>query len=261
MRRARQPPPVLDHPGPAPGLIHPPTLFARRTRIPARVVLTYFPEALEALRAAGRLRPLLELRREGTSMPFYAWGAGDTQVVVGLSGVGAPLAVMVLEELMALGGRTFVSVGGAGALDGRLAPGLAFLPSRALRGEGVSQAYQARGRWSRPDRAVLQALAAACLEAKLACARGAVWTTDAVYRETPALVRRRQAEGCRVVDMEAAALFAAARFRGARLAALLYAGDDVSGPRWRPRRWNQLVEVRTRLLGVALRAVRGLEAQ
>jgi len=252
---------VLDRPGAARGLIHPPALFARRPRIPPRVVLTYFPEALEALRAAGRLRPLLELRREGAPMPFYTLGAGVGQVAVGLSGVGAPLAVMVLEELMALGGRTFVSVGGAGALDGRLRPGLAFLPTRALRGEGVSQAYQSRGRWSRPDRAALQALTAACRAAGLACARGAAWTTDAVYRETPALVRRRRAEGCRVVDMEAAALFAAARFRGARLAVLLYAGDDVSGPVWRPRRWNQLVEVRARLLELALQAVRALAPQ
>lgn len=39
--------------------------------------------------------------------------------------------------------------------------------------------------------------------------------------------------------MEAAALFAVARFRGIRFAQLLYAGDDVSGSVWDSRQWTR----------------------
>lgn len=42
---------------------------------------------------------------------------------------------------------------------------------------------------------------------------GRTWTTDAIYRETRAKVDRRTAEGCIVVEMEAAALFAVAQYR------------------------------------------------
>ena len=50
---------------------------------------------------------------------------------------------------------------------------------------------------------------------------------------------RRRAEGCVTVEMEAAAFFAVARFRGIAFAQLLYAGDDVSGEQWAHRRWDR----------------------
>lgn len=37
--------------------------------------------------------------------------------------------------------------------------------------------------------------------------RGKTWTADAIYRETPAKVAARRAEGCVTVEMEAAAFF------------------------------------------------------
>lgn len=67
---------------------------------------------------------------------------------------------------------------------------------------------------------------------------GKVWTTDAIYRETRQKVDRRRAEGCVVVEMEAAAFFAVARFRGIRFAQLLYGGDDLSGSEWDSRGWT-----------------------
>ena len=67
---------------------------------------------------------------------------------------------------------------------------------------------------------------------------GKTWTTDAFFRETPARIRRRRDEGCIVVEMEAAAFFAVAQFRGVRFAQLLYAGDDLSGSEWDARNWT-----------------------
>ena len=50
---------------------------------------------------------------------------------------------------------------------------------------------------------------------------GKTWTTDAFYRETPGKIARRREEGCVTVEMEAAAFFAVAQFRGVPLAQLL----------------------------------------
>ena len=58
---------------------------------------------------------------------------------------------------------------------------------------------------------------------------GKTWTTDGLYRETRGKVDRRVAEGCLTVEMEAAAFFAVAAFRGVSFGQLLYAGDDLSG--------------------------------
>jgi hypothetical protein len=55
--------------------------------------------------------------------------------------------------------------------------------------------------------------------------------------------------------MEAAAMFAAAAFRGAVYGQLLYAGDDVSAEEWDHRHWEQQSSARERLLDLALDAV------
>lgn len=67
---------------------------------------------------------------------------------------------------------------------------------------------------------------------------GKTWTTDGLYRETRLKTESRVAEGCLTVEMEAAAFFAVARFRGVTFGQLLYAGDDLSGDEWDSRSWD-----------------------
>ena len=85
--------------------------------------------------------------------------------------------------------------------------------------------------------------------------RGLTWTTDAIFRETPARVARRRQQGCLTVEMEASAMFAVATFRGATYGQLLYAGDDVSAEEWDHRHWDRQLSARERLLELALGAV------
>ena len=70
-------------------------------------------------------------------------------------------------------------------------------------------------------------------------ATGLTWTTDGLFRETPAKVAARRAEGCLTVEMEAAALFAVAQYRGITIGQLLYAADDLSGDEWDHRGLGQ----------------------
>lgn len=77
------------------------------------------------------------------------------------------------------------------------------------------------------------------------------WTTDAVYRETPAKIQARKSDGCLTVEMEAAALFAVAQFRGVLLAQILYGGNDVSSNEWDPRHWDSRASVREKLFWLA----------
>jgi uridine phosphorylase len=71
-------------------------------------------------------------------------------------------------------------------------------------------------------------------------------------------VAARRAEGCLTVEMEAAALFAVAQYRGITIGQLLYAGDDLSGDEWDHRGWDEDRSVRERLFDLALDAVQRL---
>ncbi len=84
------------------------------------------------------------------------------------------------------------------------------------------------------------------------------WTTDAIYRETVARAEKRRQQGCAVVEMEAAALFAVANFRKVRLACLFYGGDTLAENVWDSRDWSKH-PVRDILLDVAIEACAGLK--
>jgi len=250
--------PILDSPGRGRAIIEPVDLHGHQKKIPERVVLCFFQDVLEELAAQSKLTRIAALRGEGPAIPVYATGRGRNRVTVCWPGLTAPYAAAVLEDLIALGGRVFIACGGAGVLDGTLPVGSVFLPTAALRGEGTSYSYQQRGRYSRPHPDALRALRTACNEAGERYRTGKTWTTDGIFRETPALIRQRRAEGCLTVEMEAAAFFAVARYRKVVFGQLLYAGDDVSGEQWNHRGWNHLDRRRRELYELALTACRKL---
>jgi len=104
--------------------------------------------------------------------------------IVGNFGVGAPAAVVMLEELIAFGVRRFVSVGTAGSLVLDLPPGSLLLCDGAFRDEGCSYHYLPEAELAAPDPGLTEKLGAALAERNLAFRRGPAWTTDAIYRET-----------------------------------------------------------------------------
>lgn len=254
----RAPYPILEHPGDGPAIIEPRAIYRKRPRIPERVTLCFFGDVLLGHRDTGRLTQVQQLKMEGGPVPIYVDESAETAVAVAFPGLGAPFAATVLEELIALGGTTFTCCGGAGVLDGAIPVGSALVPTAALRCEGTSYHYARRGRWARPDPTVVNALRASCREQGRPYRTCRTWTTDGVFRETPAIIARRRAEGCLAVDMEAAAQFAVARFRGVRFASIFYAGDDIGGERWKHRDWDRMGDVRAELFDVALRAVRNI---
>jgi uridine phosphorylase len=173
-------------------------------------------------------------------------------------GVGAPLAAGLLEGVIAFGCRDFVICGGAGALESTLAIGHVIVPVSAVRDEGTSYHYLPPAREVEASLEVTAAVERVLDRRGIAYVRGKTWTTDAIFRETRDKIRRRREDGCLTVEMEAAALFAVARFRGARAAAVLYAGDDVGGETHDLRDWTRRTEDRERLFWVAAEACASL---
>lgn len=155
--------------------------------------------------------------------------------VVGDFGIGAPTAAVVMEHLAALGTEAFLSVGYAGSLTRDVAMTDVVVPDAAIRDEGTSHHYLAPAETVAPTPALHRATVAAARDSDRAVHEGPTWTTDAPYRETVPEVERYAADGVVTVEMEAAATFAVARYRGLEAAAAFVVSDYLSPDDHDPR--------------------------
>ena len=226
---------------------------------PRHAVLCFFRDVVETVVAELGGREIGRLGSEMTSVPIYELDYGGERLAVVQAGVGAALAAGWLEELIADGMRAFVAAGGAGVLVPELALGHVVVPTAAIRDEGTSYHYLRPSREVRPSDDAVAAIVATLEKHAIPFVTGKTWTTDGFYRETRSKVERRVAEGCLTVEMEAAAFFAVAQFRGVSFGQLLYSGDDLSGEVWDPRGWDKHAEGRDLLFRLAAEAVLAIE--
>ncbi|WP_051184497.1 nucleoside phosphorylase [Desulfatiglans anilini] len=166
--------------------------------------------------------------------------------------LGAPHAVMGLEKLIALGAQRIWAFGWCGSLSAAARIGDLLIPTRAYPEEGTSRHYPLDGLDLVPDAGLTAGLQKGLESAGLPYRRGAVWTTDAPYRETPVKVRYWQEQGALAVEMEASALMAVSLFRGVRMCALFVVSDELFECRWRPGFRDPLLKKRSRAAAEAL---------
>jgi uridine phosphorylase len=227
--------------------------------VPHRWVLCFFQDVLGDLEKNGTLRPVAHLRSEMGPNPVYLLEQDGARLMVMHPGVGAPLAVGFMEEAIAAGGRNFIACGGCGVLDREIAVGHPVVITSAVRDEGTSYHYLPPSRELSASPAAVDALEAVLRGHNVNYRLGKSWTTDAIYRETPARRAKRHEEGCLVVEMEASAFFALAQFRGVTCGQLVYGGDLVSPEGWDYRDWIKRGDVRSALFWLAVEACRRLE--
>lgn len=171
--------------------------------------------------------------------------------------VGAPMAVICLEKLIALGANRIIVCGWCGSLQSDLGVGELVLPTWAIREEGTSGHYPLAGRSESSPR-LRVALQNFFTETGKELREGPIWTTDALYRETREKVSRYGSEGILAVDMEYSALIQVAAFRRVELAAVLMVSDLLWQDSWQPafqskefrRRSQELVGDLVRCAGV-----------
>jgi uridine phosphorylase len=245
--------PILDHDPERPAVIEPSEVLSP-IDIAEHCVLCFFGDVVRDLAARDDARLVFECGSEMGAHPIFELDTDRGRAAFAQPGSGAPLSAAILEELIALGCRKFTVCGGTGVLDGSVPMGHPVLVTSAARDEGTSYHYLPPDAVARPDAGAYAALADALGREAWSYIEGKTWTTDGVYRETKSRLRRRAAEGCVTVEMEAAALFAVAEFRGVALGQVLYAGDDVGGEQWDSREWQVARSVRERLFWVAVDA-------
>jgi len=177
-----------------------------KVSVPAGCLLDFDGELVQHLAATGRAV-------EDSAWPcfhtrLFRWRAGSVEYGVIGGTVGAPFAVLVAEELFALGCRALVSISSAGLVADRFNPPFFLLIDRAFRDEGTSYHYMRPGRYADADPSLIADVRRRMDGLSVPVHTGTSWTTDAPFRETEKLIASRRLEGIVSVEMEAAALLA-----------------------------------------------------
>ena len=140
---------------------------------------------------------------------------------------GAPFAAELVHVLCASGTRKVVLIGCCGGLQRSIKMGDVIIPDSIHGEEGVSSEYLGGFHDVEATPALVKEIADQCTRRNLRYHIGPFVTFEAVIAETREHVRRWGSSGYLGVDMEAAAIFAVAKYFGADRAAMLPAADLV----------------------------------
>ena len=222
--------------------------------IPTKAVLCFFQEVFSRLVEEGTIKEIGSLRSEIGKNPYYLLSHAGQELLVMHPGVGAPLAVGFMEELIAIGVKTFVACGGCGVLQKDFRTGEPMIVTAAVRDEGTSYHYMPPSREVKAQPKAVKALEEVFKQKNLEYRLGKTWTTDGLYRETVKRREERISEGCLTVEMEASAFMAVANFRGVDFGQVLYGGDLVVPEGWDKRGWDSRESIRQHLFWLAAEA-------
>ncbi|MCX6138653.1 MAG: nucleoside phosphorylase [Ignavibacteriales bacterium] len=167
----------------------------------------------------------------GKLYPMYTGKIGGVSVSFVEMPVGAAGTVMVMEELIACGARTFIGLGWAGSLQPDLSIGSLVIPTSCIREEGTSFHYLDDSHALHPDLRLQQRLIESAITEGASATPGPLWTTDAPYRELRSKVERYRGNGVLGVDMETSAMYAIGLFRKVAVCNLMVV-SDMLGAEW-----------------------------
>ncbi len=149
--------------------------------------------------------------------------------------IGAPYGVMLLETLIAWGARQVIFFGWCGAISPTVGIGDIIVPTGAHVDEGTSAHYHHGGDAPvRPSSRLNEHIKAVLIDHGHTFHEGDVWTTDAIYRETPEKVVHFQGKNALAVEMELSAVLSVGQFRDVEVAAVLVVSDELSSLKWQP---------------------------
>lgn len=218
-----------------------PTAFADRSFDTDRMIITFFPEVMDKLKAEEKIT--LERTVAGEN-PLEVYRFLDTDILITLGFVGCPACAGNLDLFNAMGITKVMFCGGGGVLDKNIEVGQLLVVDGAIRDEGFSYHYIEPSRYIYTDPEVTEKIVGYLEKNSVSYIRGLTWTTDAIFRETADRVEHRKKEGAKIVEMEQSGCIAVAKFRGFDYGALIYGGDDVSSEEWSDRSWRSRKGIR-----------------
>lgn len=147
------------------------------------------------------------------------------------TGMGCASIATVCEELINIGAKVLIRVGGSAALRKEIEPGDLMISCGAMKNTQVPDHYLPTGYPTIPDYGLTQILTE-CAQEVCAGTQRKVWvginaSNDGYYTETPEFIERMLQMRIQNMEMESAGLFAVSRCREVKAACICGAGTNM----------------------------------
>ena len=176
-----------------------------------------------------------------------------TRLSVQTTGMGAPSAAIVVEELAMLRVKTVVRIGTCGGSVPDVQPGDLVIATAACPLDGTSKQYLGGDPYApAASYRIVRALATAAEASGARHHVGLIATEDALYSVTPGWSETWSARGVLAQEMEASAVFTVAALRGLKAGCILVASNSAGQHERLPD--DELLPAIDRMIDVALEA-------
>ncbi len=175
-----------------------------------------------------------EVINEYRGLDAYTGFYNNQRVSVVTSGMGAPSAAIVIEELKRLGVNTIIRAGTCGGVAKKIKPSDLVIPTGAGSMIGFKKAYGIKEVPSVPDFHVLENLVLSAKKHRSLISRhalnihiGPIMTSDAFFSEKKD-AKSLESKGILAMEMECAALFSLGHVLGIKTGAILLATGNIN---------------------------------
>lgn len=196
-----------------------PHIAVSAEQVSERVIVCGEPDRVNRIAALLKQPELLAENRE------YRVMSGQYQgytITVCSTGIGAPSAIIALEELVQCGARYMVRVGSAGALQGDIGLGELIVAQAAVRDEGGSKAYVASEFPAVASHHLVASIESYITQHQCPAHFGIVRSHDSFYTDgEDQLCHYWNKKGVLGADMETSALLTVGKLRGLQVASVL----------------------------------------
>src|ERR687892_1634725 len=148
------------------------------------------------------------------------------RVTVGNGGRFAPDTAMTTEILCAAGAEILVRIGSCGSLQDHVKIGDLVIVTGAIRGEGTTGYYVPKNfsTLAHPD--IVRGLQQAAESLQVRYHLGRIFTTDALFQETPELIQELHEQNVSSIDMVTSTFLTVAQLRKKKAGAMLAVSDE-----------------------------------
>jgi len=148
------------------------------------------------------------------------------RVTVGNGGRFAPDTAITTEILCGAGAQALIRIGSCGSLQDHIKVGDLVIVTGAVRGDGTSRYYVAENFSTLAHGEIVDALKQAADHLGVRYHLGGIFTTDALFQETPEMIRQLNGQNISSIDMVTSAFLTIAQVRGKKAGAVLAVSDE-----------------------------------
>ena len=148
------------------------------------------------------------------------------RVTVGNGGRFAPDTAMTTEILCAAGAESLIRIGSCGSLQDHVKIGDLVIVTGAIRGDGTTSYYVPKSFSTVGHPEIVQALRQAAESLHTRYHLGWIFTTDALFQETPELIEELKERNIASIDMVTSTFLTIAQLRQKKAGAILAVSDE-----------------------------------